>query len=244
MFIKSKLRTIRFSEKFLILTAVCFGLSTSSCSSLNRIQKQSGMKTKTIKLKDLGPKYLAHKDSDFDYFNNDAKQKLVIKYRRFRLNKFDRFNKKATILFAKFKIAQRIIRDFDSQINSLLKNGLKGETRKSLRNALRKRSSKKLKTVRKLGHSYEALSLSLRSLKSIVVDAKELVDISRGLTAQTKKEAMTKPDKAVLLDKVASESKRTLKRLFSVIKESPGLIKSMISHLKISKVASVVKKPK
>ena len=244
MFMNTQLKAISFSRNTLILIAIYLGLSTSSCSSLNRIQKQSGMKTKTIKLKDLGSEYLTYKDGDFDYFNNDAKQKLVIKYRRFRFNKFDRFNKKATVLFAKFKLAQRINRDFDEQINLLLEDALKGETRKSLRDALRKRSSKKLKTVQNLENSYEALSLSLNSLKSIVVDAKELVDISKGLTAQTKKQAMAKPDKVVLVDKVASESKRTLKRLYSVVKESPELIKSMISNLKISEVAKAIKKSK
>ena len=73
-------------------------------------------------------------------------------------------------------------------------------------------------------------------------DAKALVDESKGIVARTKKEALDKPDKMILSDKVTLESKRTVERLFKVINESPQLIKSVLSNLKISEIVRTAKK--
>ncbi len=240
----NKMTTHNRTLRVLLTSLMMFtALSMFSCSALNHLQKQSGMRTKKIHLKDLGPEYLAYKNSDFDYFNTKIKSKKIkVKYRTFKFKAFDRFNKKATILYTKFKLAQKVNQDFDKQIKSLLKTGFKGESRKSLRQALRKRSSKKLKTVQKLGNSYDALSLTMKSLKDLIVDAKALIDESKGIVAKTKKEALAKPDKAILADKIVSESKRTIERLSQVIQESPKLVKSMSNNLKIADVVKSAKK--
>lgn len=231
------------TNRIYLIISLLLGLSTISCSALNHLQKQSGMKAKRIKLKDLGPSYLEYKDSEFDYFNTkDSEKRLRIKYRRFGFKKYDAFNKKANVLFAKFRVAQKVNQDFNEQINTLLQKGLRGETRRSLRAAIRKRSAKRLKTVQRLENSYDALKLSLGSLRDIVSDAKALVDESKGIVAKTKQEALAKPDKMILADKVTLESKRTVERLFKVINECPQLIKSVLSNLKISEIVKTAKK--
>lgn len=227
---------------YLLLPAVL--ISLCACSSLEKLQKQTGMRLNKIKIHDLGNEYLEYKGTEFDFFSKQRpkNKRLNIKYRTFKLEGFDSFNKKSTVLFAKFKFARKVNEQFDTLIKELFDKGLQGESRKSIRQALRKRSTKKLNTVKRVSKSYASLNLSVKVIKEIIVDANKLVNESQGVTQKAKKDLLNKPDKVILTDKLLLESKRTLKRLSMILTQSPKLIKSLTKHLKISDVAEKLKK--
>lgn len=232
------------NKKNNVLWLLAISTLVFSCSTLKKVQRENGMNTRKVKLKDLGSNYQGYRGTDFDYFTKAApeNERIKIYYRTFKMKKFDQFNLTSSVLYTKFLFAQKINRQFDQVVNSLLKKGIYGETRRSLRRSIRKGSVKHLKTVQRLDNSYESLKLSLKVLKELIQDARTLVKDSDGLISRTKKTFINKPDKGILIDKMLSESKRTLKRLKQVITESPKLITSITDQLKISEAINKAKK--
>ena len=226
------------------------GLLTLSvgCSSFRQLQRDVGMKQKRIKLKDLGPSYVKFKKTEFDFFSKNSEVKartkvrpIIIRYKTFRLNKFDRFTKQANVIYGKFRYANALIERFNRQLSDLLKTDVKGESRKAIRSAVKKRSSKKLKSVRRLQRSRTSLKLSLKACKELIADANQLIKNSEGIVKQSTAAVKRDPEKAILADKVLAESKQSLKRLREVITKSPKLLSALKDSLRIVKVTKLAK---
>ena len=227
-------QSLRGVTLFSVLFTLLGGLGCSS--SVKKLQREVGMKSRQIKLADLGKRYIKFKDSDYNIFAQDA-QPVRIKYRTFKLKKFDAVTKRANIIYAKFKFAQGASRQFDNLVDRALKRGFKGESRKSLRKALRRKSAKNLKSRKRLADSYGALEISLKASRELLDEAKKMLDESEKVSSNTVKVLKNKPDKAILADKVVSESKRSAKRLMKVISGAPKLAKSLSQSVEISKIA-------
>ena len=96
---------------FLLISAV-FLTSAWSCRSLNRLQREVGMKQRVIKLKDLGSAYVKHEGTQFDLLSTKKSVRelthvkpIKVKYRTFSLKKYDMFTKRANIIYTKFRYA-------------------------------------------------------------------------------------------------------------------------------------------
>ncbi len=232
---------------FLLISAV-FLTSAWSCRSLNRLQREVGMKQRVIKLKDLGSAYVKHEGTQFDLLSTKKSVRelthvkpIKVKYRTFSLKKYDMFTKRANIIYTKFRYAKALNRGFDRRIEEVLDIDLKRESRKSVRRALRRKSSKKLKSVQQVAESYTALKLSLNTCREIIKDANELIKESDEIISQSKRALMKAPDKSILVDKVIAESKKTLERLQIVVTQSPSLVTSLKESVKLAKITEVAK---
>ena len=219
---------------FSVLLTLLGGLGCSS--SVKKLQREVGMRSRQIKLADLGKRYVKLRDSEYNIFARDAKP-VRIKYRTFKLKKFDAVTKRANIIYAKFKFAQGASRQFNTLVDRALKRGFKGESRRSLRKALRRKSAKGLKSRKRLADSYGALEISLKASRELLDEAKKMLDESKKVSSNTTKVLKNKPDKVILADKVLSESKRSAERLMKVIKGAPKLVKSLGQSVEISKIA-------
>ena len=206
------------------------------------------MKQSRIKIKDLGPSYAKYKKTEFDFFSRNEEVReltgtkpIIIRFKTFRLKKYDEFTKRSSTIYARFKYAKKLNIRFDKQLVQMLNNDFKGESRKTIRAAIKRRSAEKLNSVRRLKETYESLKLSLKSCKDLVADARELIKVSDGIYKQSKATLMKDPEKAILTDKLFNQSRQTLSRLQEVITGSPKLITSLQKSLKISDVTQAIK---
>ena len=210
----------------------------TACSTTKVLQRQAGMKSHRVKMVDLGSDYSHLVDGEFDYFSTKDKVKkltntepLKQKYRTFRLKKYDDFNKQANLVYARFIFAQKLDEEFKKTLKKSLKVKHKGESRRTIRKAIKNGSVKHLNAVASLEDSHEVLKLTIKLTTELVPEASKLSVMSKEVKSHTVKVVKRAPDKSILTDKVLAESKRTLERLTIVIKDSPKLIKSLKSHL-------------
>lgn len=199
------------------------------------------MRTRRVKLADLGKKYHALRDSEYNFFKS-KRRPIKVKYKTFKLKKYDGMTKRANIIYAKYKFAQRASDHFNHLVDQELKRGFKGESRRTLRKALRRKSVKNLKSRQRLSASYEALMTSLNASRELVTEANNLIKLGGQVKSNTTKVIKRRPDKAILADQVALESKRSSERLTEVIRGAPKLVKSLTKSLEIAKVARSVSK--
>ena len=235
-------------SRLLIIAIISALIMLPGCSAWKRLQKTVGMKQRQVFMKDLGPSYAPYIKTEFDYFSKKSSVKkltktkpIAIKYKTFSLKKYDRFTKKSNVIYAKFRYAEKLNLSFDKMLGELIKNEFKGETRKTIREAIKKRSADKLNTVTRIKNSYQSLKLSLITLKELISDANDLIKESDGIIQQSKNALMKDPQKAILADQLLVESKETLSKLQEVITGTPHLIGALKKSVRIADVAKLAK---
>ena len=217
-------------------------LLLSGCAkSMKKLERQAGLKRRSIQLKDLGPKYLKLKDSDQDFFRKKSKGSqapIKVKYTTFKIKKYDTFTKKSNILYARFQYAEHASDHFNQLLAELVNKDSRKVSNKELDRAIRKRSTKDLKLRRKIESAFNSLKLTSHSLKKMLSEAKDLISTGDEVVSGTLKTLKNKPSKAVLAQKITLESKTTLKRLRHVVQRLPKLIKTMGKNVKLAQFAS------
>lgn len=231
----------------LLLGISLSGLISTGCSQIKNQQRRAGLRSNTIRLKDMGSDLSGLRGTPHDPFRKQksrpglkASKPLKIKYRSFKLKRFDQFIKQVNVLYARYRISKRLTRNYHREVDHLLKTDLKGQSRAALRKSLRRRSLKETRIVRRLGSSYDALKLAFKSTRGLTGEAKALLDKRQGIVDDSIKRLKANPTKAILVDVLLSESKRALTRLTEVSTGTPKLVKSLTRGLDIAKLASAV----
>lgn len=221
----------------IVFGLIMSGLITSGCSK--RDLKRAGLRYNTIKLKDLGSDFKGLRNSPKDPFRETKGARPIrIKYKSFKLKKFDQFIKQVNILYARYRLSKRLTANYHREVDQLLKTDLKGQSRAALRRSLRRKTLKNTKVVKRLSASYDALLIAFKSTRGLVKESKRLSNRREGVANDALKRLKAHPEKVILTNDVLQESERSLKRLKEIISGTPKLLKSLSKGLEFSKLAT------
>ena len=235
-----------FKNQFIAYSIMLFSvLFLSSCGSMRTLEREAGLRKRSISLADLGPKYLKLKNGDHDFFRKKSKRSkapIKVRYRTFKIKKLDQFIKKSNVLYARFQYAEHSSDHFNELLNDLVDRGARHVSTKELNRAIRKRSTKDMKLRRKIDRALQSLKLTSHSLKKMLSEAQDLISMGDKVASDAVDTVKKQPTKAILAQKITLESKTTLSRLRKVVRRLPRLIKKMGKNVKVAQAASKIAK--
>ncbi len=230
-------------RSLLLALFLAFGASTvTGCNGLHKIANAVGVKSKTVSLKtkDLGSTYSSLINTEWDFFSaKSGKERIAVKYKTVGVKSIDNFNASASMLYAQYMFADKLLEKTLTGVSSIFNISLDNKTFNEIIRAIQKRDVDQISQIRELKKIKTNITYAVKGTVGLVGRAQDIVNTGKDLVNNVVAEVSADPRRALLADIALEQTKQSISRASDVLKGAPGLIKKITSIADV--LTSIVK---
>ena len=219
---------MKFSFLFCRLSLV---LCLIGCQSVSSVKHKRGYRQHTLTMKNLGPNLKPFINTSYDFFNSDRairrltqQAPMYIHYHTFRLKKFDRFNLKVQILYARYHFVVKSLQHFKKQFQAILGQSIEGMKFDTVKEILSHPRNRKLPAYQKLSLACKAFEVAVELSRTLVKEGMILRSTFNQIYQDGQKELKTALERSHLKDELKQEKQKGMERLKEVMIGTPKVV--------------------